>query len=168
MNSLAICDRRYAIPARRVAQSWPLKCPPVLAPGILWPNWNHVEFVYIDLHGKVEDPEWLYADGERVLHISDVRSLPPRVVFATTCNLEETEFFDALRKGTLIYGSGKNYGSRSRAIGAPLLALWFRRFYEITKDAEVSLRLSKARVALTAWARGADRDALGFKIAPPL
>lgn len=134
----------------------------------MWPNWAHADFVYIDLHGRPDDPEWLYAEDQRVLHVRDVEDLPQRVVFATTCYLPQTEFYDALRRrSTLICGDGENYGLRDRAIGAPLLALWFRRVYEKTYDIDLSLRIAKFRVALTAW-RMADRDALEFKIAPPL
>lgn len=167
MNVLAICDRRYQRSAGRVAGLQPITCPPRLTRDILWPNWLLSDLVYIDLHGDPDEGEWLLADGERVLHVRELEGLPPRVVFATTCHMPQTAFYDVLRRGSiLICGDGENFGLRDRAIGAPLLALWFRRFYDRTGDVVQSLRLAKARVALTAWRRS-DRDALQFYIAPP-
>jgi len=162
---LAICDRRYRKSAERVAGIRPLTCPPRLVKAILWPNWLASELIYIDLHGRLGEPEWLFAEEERVLHIRDVPETTDKVIFATTCFLKETEFFDVFRKNKLIYGEGANFGLRDRAIGAPLLALWFRRVYEKTCDIELSLRVAKTRVALTSWARSADKDALQFRIA---
>lgn len=168
MNVLAICDRRYAKVAYRVAQQRPLNSPPRYDRSILWPNWEVADMVYIDLHGDPGEPDWLFADGERVLHISDVGDLPmDLVVFTTTCHLAQTSFYDVFRRGALVCGDGINYGLRDRAIGAPLLALWFRRWYERTWDVSRSLALARMRVALTAW-RSADRDALQFRVAPPL
>lgn len=169
MIALGLSDRNYKGSALRVVGHRPLLCPPRIPRHVLWPNWTIAEFVYIDLHGVPGDPEWLYADGERVLHIGDVDGLPQVVVFATTCHLQETDFYDIFRRDhTLICGDGRNYGERDRAIGAPLLALWFRRAYGKTRNAELALHIAKARVALTSWARSSDRDALKFYIAPHL
>lgn len=169
MLDLGICDSRYLLSARRVVHSEPLTSPPAQETSTLCSRWGPVDFVYIDLHARLEYPTWLFASGQRVLSSDQLAAMPGnKVVFMTTCHLPETAFYDIMRsKHTLICGKGKNWGARDRATGAPLLAMWFRRFHKRGWRVETSLRLAKARVFFSSWRKG-DRDALQFYIAPPV
>jgi hypothetical protein len=122
--------------------------------------------VYVDMHGRPENPYWLYAGGKRAIHVNELGlETNGKIVFATTCHLPETKFYDNIVNSgnTLVSGAGSNWGGVDRAIGAALLALWFRKMLEAGFSVRKALFLAKARVALTSLRR-ADRDALKFSV----
>lgn len=167
MYSFGLVDRRYGDVSRRVVGGTV-----IVVPGFdlytLELTWQEADFIYIDLHGRPDQPKWLFADGKRVIGYQQIQNYARgKVIFATTCYLPGTAWYDTLRDGNvLVSGRGKNYGSDGeRAIGAQLLALWFRRMLELGMSPESALRCAKFRVVLTSWRR-ADRDALSFEIAP--
>lgn len=167
MISLGICDYRYAESAERVVQHEPLTCPPALETEYLLSHWGPAYFVYVDLHGRRDRPFKLYADGEAVAHVNQFWCLPGgKVTFFTTCDMPHLRFVDAMKHNWLVMGDGKNYGLRGRATGAPLMALWMRRFLERGFTPRAAFLASKARVFLTSWRKG-DRDALAFQLVAP-
>jgi len=167
MHSLAICDSRYVKSAERVALSEPLTCPPALETEYLLSRWGPADFIYVDLHGRQGVRSKLYAQGQGVWHVKQTRSLPGgKIVFFTTCHLPQTKFVEALSDNWLAMGRGENWGTRRRAVGAQLLALWMRRFLQAGLSPRKAFLASKARLVLTSWRR-ADRDALQFVLVPP-
>ena len=169
MYSFGFVDQKYTEVSRRVAGGTVVTAP-YFDPTILELTWNEADYIYIDLHGRLDQPRWLFASGKRVICYEQIKDYAKgKVIFATTCYLPGTAWFDTLRNGNvLVYGSGENYGGKGdRAIGAQLLALWFRRMLQLGLSPRSALRCARLRVFLTSWRR-ADRDALKFTIAPPM
>jgi hypothetical protein len=168
MKSAAFCDVRYCGSAAKVVGGdVVIALPPPMSDDELRLLWSTSDFIYIDLHGRPDFPQCLFADGEKVLMVEQFEGLPGgRVVFATTCHMPGTRFVDALAENYLVLGSGPNYGSRERVTGAPLLAMWMRKFLLLGMEPENALKLSKLRLVLSSWRKG-DRDALTFSIALP-
>lgn len=168
MYSFGFVDEKYKDVSRRVCGGTVVTAPH-FDPDVLESTWAAADFIYIDLHGRPDQPKWLFAGGNRVIGHGQIHNYARgKVIFATTCYLPGTAWFDELRDGNvLVYGFGENYGGKgSRAIGAQLLALWFRRMLELGMSPRGALRCAKLRLVLTSWRR-ADRDALSFTIAPP-
>jgi len=169
MYSFGFVDKRYARAAKTVVGDGPVITAPWFNMTTLELTWHEADFIYLDLHGRPDQPKWLFADGKRVISYQQIQMLPKgKVIFATTCYLPGTALYDSLRWGNvLVSGAGENYGSADeRVIGAQLLALWFRRMLQLGMSPDSALRCAKARVALTSLFRRGDRDALKFSIAP--
>lgn len=169
MYSFGFVDEKYSDVSRRIVNG-----PIITAPGFnlrtLELTWLEADFVYIDLHGRPDQPKWLFAGDKRVIDYRQIDTFAKgKIIFATTCHLPGTALYDALRRGNvLVSGAGENFGSTGgRAIGAQLLGLWFRRMLELGMTPEKALRYAKTRVAFTSLFRRGDRDALSFQIALP-
>jgi len=165
--SLGLTDEMFELATRRIVDTV-ITAPTRFDVTALELSWAKADFIYIDMHGRLDQPKWLFAGSKRIIASEQIKNYAKgKVIFATICDLTGTAWFDALRDGNvLVYGNGKNYGSvGERATGAQLLALWFKRFLEHGMSPESALKCAKLRVALTSW-RKADRDALSFYIAP--
>jgi hypothetical protein len=161
ISTLGLVDTRYRDTAKRVVPNGPILCPP-LADLVF--HWKQADFIYIDLHGHQDDPRFLFAGDKPVLSAAALGVLQKgRIVFLTSCYLDETDVLTALRGNTVIWGRGQNFGSLERLTGAPLLAMWIRRFLDLGCTPERALTLAKSRVVLSMWRKG-DRDALAFAL----
>lgn len=149
----------------------PLTCPPVCAAGFN-PCWlagdgeRPWDLIYLDLHGQPGDTAW-YGD-EQIVALTEAQvretDLGGAIVFAVNCYLadDDSPMMDALLDAGARYvigGAGPNYGGKRAAIGAPLLGLRFRQFYNLFHDPMEALWLAKRSVGI----QGRVSNAIGHK-----
>ena len=100
MYSFGFVDQKYTEVSRRVAGGTVVTAP-YFDPTILELTWNEADYIYIDLHGRLDQPRWLFASGKRVICYEQIKDYAKgKVIFATTCYLPGTAWFDTLRNGT--------------------------------------------------------------------
>jgi hypothetical protein len=150
----------------------PVVSPPMLASGFN-PRWLAArDLIYFRLHGTMDQTVW-YGEGEHggkyvALTINQLREaeLGGAVVLVANCYGAGSPMIAELYRAgaaAVIAGEGPNYAAGSRVIGTDKLArgliAGLRRGWPVGR----ALAAAKVKLAVTAW-RGADRDALGFRI----
>ena len=161
--------------AHRATGAWPVCSPPFTAETLPVQLFEHVDLIWLGLHGVETNPDFLYGDETnipgmsiasriRALHVDSLRGLDLRgkVVFATSCYLPATNFPDAFKQAgaTVVGGPGQNYGNKRRLVGADKLGAALVGAMRTTSDLLDALNFAKLVLNNTR----ADIDAKGFGI----
>ena len=150
MRIWAYCCASFAPSARKAAGVDPVTCPPITVDDVL-AHWDGpYDFVYIDLHGRPGDVQWYGDERIPALTADQVRGMDfeGAIVFAVNCYLgdDDSPMLDALLDAGASYvigGAGENFGGARHLMGAPLLAMYFRRALRGSLDVLRALSLAK-------------------------
>ena len=109
---------------------------------------DHLDVLFIKLHGEEGSPRWFddfYNPALNVNHVRQMR-LKGTVVFVSNCWLPESPFLEALLAAgakAVIGGSGVNYGGIDDMGGADLLGAYWLKAYEKGASPKAALRIAK-------------------------
>jgi len=172
MKVIAYCAREYTASARQAAGVEPFTSPPFTADDPTLPRFlSGAGFLYLCLHGLLNNPRWYGDNGLPALTAEQVRAtdLTGAVVVAANCYLVDgaAPMLDALLDAGaahVIGGRGPNYAGYDVLLGAPLLAQWLRRLLAWHVPVRPALALARQRVALSLPRNvGAALDTLDFR-----
>lgn len=173
-RTIAYCMESVARTAHQATGAWPITCPPFTANDFPIKLFRHADVIWLGLHGVETNPDYLYGDevpimaglpmrirALSVVSLTDV-NLTDKVVFATTCYLQKTNFPDAFkRQGAIVIGGpGENYGDTTRLVGADKLGAALLAMLRTGLDA--ARALDEAKLVLSGTQ--ADVDAMEFGI----
>lgn len=150
----------------------PVVSPPMTASefDVRWLEGHDV--LYFRLHGMVDQTVW-YGEGSRgglyvALTINQLREprLGGALVVVANCYAAKSPMIAELYRAgasAVIAGEGPNFAAGRRVIGADKLAREVIAGLRGGRSIERALRVARMKLLATAW-RGADRDALGFRV----
>lgn len=174
---LTYCMASVARTAHQATGAWPVLCPPFGADTFPVEFFERADLIWLGLHGVGDNPRHLFGDQvtlpgmvvpmrTRALTAQDLvgLNLRGRVVYATTCYLDQTDFPAVLKKAgaTVIGGPGKNYGDTGKLVGADKLGAAFVGALRTTTTT-IAAALDEAKRTLDLQLE-ADRDAAEFAI----
>jgi hypothetical protein len=173
MEVVAFCT----LPAREIIAD-ALNVSPVTSPPVtvqtFEPEMLQADIIYIRLHGLPMIPTRWFGEDEQgnliaamgIEQIEAMRLPPGSTVIIANCYGTESpmtkEFYDAGAKA-VIAGSGPNYASTEKIVGADLLATRIIDNLLAGHSAYEALVMAKAKMLITAF-RESDRDTLEFQI----
>ncbi len=175
---LPYCMAIVARTAHQATGAWPVLCPPFTDKTFPVEFFERYDVIWLGLHGTENAPQFLYGDSVpmiglniptriQALDVEDLEGLNllGKIVFATTCYLDQTDFPAAFKKAgaTVIGGPGKNYGDTEHLVGADRLGAALIGELQATTAIPIEMALAEAKRALNPRLE-ADRDALEFGI----